>query len=180
MGSLLLAGPLRCTAMFHLTAAIFSVVLLLTGLRKIQRPGDTSRALSALGLPNWTIVGVLIGIAEVTVGALALATSWDVGLLAQGVLYVLFTSWVAWALVKDAPVESCGCLGKPDTPPYLGHLILDSLAAVVSFAAIGSPSVLFEGAFWNLVAQLVLLVAGVLLAWGILDHGARLRGALAK
>lgn len=166
--------------MFHLSAAVFSAVLLLTGFRKIQRPGDTSKALAAFGFPDRKIVGVLIGITEVVVGAVVLVTARDVAFVAQGVLYALFTSWVIWALVKDVPVESCGCLGKPDTPPYFGHVVLDLLASLVSFAAIGSRTSLFEGTVWSLVAQLVLLTAGVLLAWGILDHGARLRGALAR
>jgi hypothetical protein len=100
-------------------------------------------------------------------------------LAVQGVVYVAFSIWIVVALRSDAPLASCGCLGKPDTPPTVAHLVMNLLAAVFSFgAAVTGPIELgggVEGA-----AALTVVAVGVYLAYIILTDGARLVGVRAR
>lgn len=160
--------------MFATSAAIFSLLLLVTGVAKIGRPRDVARAIGEAGLavPWWSGIG--IGMIEVAVGIAALFHPG--GLLAQGIMYVVFAGWVAAALRLDVPLATCGCLGKDDTPPSAGHLGLNLLAAVVSLAAAGSgPIDLIPGL--GGVAQIFSVVVGVFLSYIVLTDGARLGGA---
>jgi len=38
------------------------------------------------------------------------------------------------ALRADAPISSCGCFGKIDTPPSLVHVVLDAAVALMAGA----------------------------------------------
>lgn len=158
-------------------AAVFSVLLILTGIAKLRRPGDTSRALAALGFPNHRSTGFMIGLVEIGVGGAALMTGSRVALFGQGVLYASFAVWIGVALARDLPIASCGCLGTDDTPPYWGHLTLDIAAVVLSVAAaftVSSP--LFAGTTIELVGTTLLVGVGSFLAWLVIGPGARLRG----
>jgi len=166
---------------FETAAAIFSVLLIVTGIAKLIRPTETARAVASLGIPEHKGVGLAIGAGEVMIGSAALILAHPAAYAIQGTTYLLFTAWVLVALRRDIPLASCGCLGRSDTPPYWGHLLLDVSAAVVSFAAFaaGGGGVLGLGVPGNL-AQIALIGAGSLLAWVVLDDGARLYGALKK
>jgi len=159
-------------------AAVFSCLLILTGLAKLRRPGDTSRAIAALGLPNHRATGFMIGVAEIGVGVTALMTGGTVSLLAQGALYALFALWIVIALARDLPIASCGCLGTDDTPPYWGHLILDIAAAGLSLTAAFTLSTpVFAGSTLEVVATALLIGIGAFLSWLVIGPAARLRGA---
>jgi hypothetical protein len=54
------------------SAAIFSLLLILTGAAKMARPHDVEKALAALGAPRLAFAGVLIGVLEASVGIAAL------------------------------------------------------------------------------------------------------------
>jgi hypothetical protein len=163
--------------MFGTTAAIFSLLLILTGIAKIRSPNEVARALGALGLPGGSLLGVAIGAVEVIVGVSALF--FELALAVQGVVYVAFSIWIVVALRSDAPLASCGCLGRPDTPPTVAHLVMNLLAAVFSFgAAVTGPIELgggLEGA-----AALTVVAVGVYLAYIVLTDGARLVGVRAR
>jgi len=159
--------------MYGTTAAVFSLLLIVTGVAKIRSPQDVNRALAALGLPSFRSAGLLIGAAEVAVGIAALFAA--VGLLAQGILYLGFAIWVLVALRRDVPLASCGCLGKDDTPPTVGHLVMNLIAVAASLGAVaGGPIRLGEGIVG--VAQLVVVGVGVFLSYVVLTDGARLVG----
>lgn len=160
--------------MFATSAMIFSLLLLVTGVAKIGRPGDVARAIGEMGLPAPSWSGIVIGVVEVAVGIAAFFHSG--GLLAQGLLYVVFAAWVAAALRLDAPLASCGCLGKDDTPPSAGHLTLNILAASLSLAAVGSGPIEFISGIGS-VAQIFLVVVGLFVSYIVLTDGARLSGA---
>jgi hypothetical protein len=163
--------------MYGTAAAIFSLLLILTGVAKIRSPHDVARAIGALGLPTWTALGVLIGAAEVAVGALALFAG--PGLWVQGLLYAGFAGWIFLALRRDVPLASCGCLGKDDTPPTWAHLVMNLIAVGVSLAAAAEgPVRLIDGL--GSVAQLAVVAAGVFLAYIVLTDGARLVGVRAR
>jgi hypothetical protein len=158
---------------FANSAAIFSLLLLVTGAVKVGRPRDVARAIGEMGLPIAWWSGIGIGVVEIAVGVAALLH--PNGLLAQGATYAIFAGWVAAALRRDAPLASCGCLGREDTPPSAGHLALNIVAVVVSFAAVTSgPVVLIPGL--GGVAQVAVVVVGLFISYIVLTDGARLTG----
>lgn len=111
-----------------ITAPYLAAVALLglAGVSKLARPNDTARALQLAGLPasrTWVRVGaageiVVAGAALVAPGALT-------GALVAG-CYAAFTVFVAVALRRRWPISSCGCFGKPDTPPTRSHAALNA------------------------------------------------------
>jgi len=166
----------RSKRMFGTSAAIFSLLLVVTGLAKLRRPEETSKALSAFGLPTHRLVGWALGLMEVAIGLLALVSSIFLGI--QSALYLGFVVWVIAALRLDVPLASCGCLGRADTPPYWGHLALDIVAVFVSLGAVIAYSPVIVSVSLASLAQVVVVGAGVFLSWVVVDHGARLAGAI--
>lgn len=159
--------------MFGTGAAIFSILLLITGAAKIRSPHDIARALGAFGLPVLASLGVTIGVVEIVVGATAMLM--PAMLWAQGALYAAFAVWVLLALRRDVPIASCGCLGKEDTPPTGGHLLMNLMAAGLSGAAAREGGPVLLGGLAG-VAQTAVVAGGVFLAYIVLTDGARLVG----
>jgi Methylamine utilisation protein MauE len=120
--------------------AIASVLLAVGGALKALRPIDTANALVTVGvrfprvLPARLavraggLVEALIGVAALLVGGPALCA-----LVAAS--YLAFAGFVVVALRSGAPVSSCGCFGKVDTPPSAVHVVLDLAFAGVAVAA---------------------------------------------
>lgn len=127
----ILAGPF----------AIFSALLAVGGALKAVDPGDTAHALGALGLPHTRLLVRAGGVAEVVVGVGALVVGGPVfaGLVAAS--YLAFTAFVVVALRRGAPISSCGCFGKVDTPPSSVHVVIDLAAAAIAtvVAVAGDP-----------------------------------------
>lgn len=159
--------------MLAMAAAVFSVLLIITGVVKVARPHDVQKALVDLGFPRLPGVGLAIGVAEVIVGIAALAA--PPVLAIQGLLYALFAVWVLVALRSSAPIASCGCLGRDDTPPTGSHVFLNVTASLLSFGAfLGTPFVLGVG--FEMVAKLLVIGTGVFLSFIILTDAAHLEG----
>jgi hypothetical protein len=119
---------------------IACLLLVVGGLAKAIRPGDTAHALRAVGFQvsrRTARAGVRVGGAvEAVIGAAALLTGswWVVALVALS--YVGFATFVVHALRSGAPISSCGCFGKVDTPPSIVHVVLDVAFATVAAAAV--------------------------------------------
>ena len=133
-----LAGPL----------AIAALLLVAGSIAKVRAPLDTARALQGVGI-NATAAMVRVGAAvEVVVGVLVLLVASPVGVALLAVSYLAFAGFVVRALRADAPISSCGCFGKIDTPPSRVHVIVDAAIAVaagavaVSGADVSLPAVL--------------------------------------
>ena len=155
------------------TATVFSLLLTITGIAKVVRPRDVEKALASLGLPRIRGAGIVIGAAEVVVGLTAIF--FPEMLIAQGLLYTGFAIWVLVALRSGAPLASCGCLGRNDTPPTVSHITLNVIGSLVSFiAALGDPLDLTFGT-GGLATGVAILVA-VFLAYVILTDAAALSG----
>jgi hypothetical protein len=111
---------------------IVSLLLAGAGAMKAYDPANTVGALRRVGLPvpAWGVRAG--GLVELAIGLAAAATGarWAAGLVA--VSYVLFTLFVAIALVRRLPVGSCGCFGKVDTPASWVHVVIDACAAGVA------------------------------------------------
>jgi hypothetical protein len=118
---------------------IAAVVLALAGARKLADPAPTRGALRQMGLPWRGPVVPAMALAEIATAATAVVVGswWSAAALAAW--YVGFTVFVAVALRRDVPLASCGCLGSPDTPPTVGHLVVDGLFAATAIGVTLDP-----------------------------------------
>jgi len=120
--------------------AIAAVLLAIGGAAKAVRPRDTALALTAAGirfpraLPGRVVVRIG-GAVEAVIGVAALLVGGPVLCALVAVSYLAFAAFVALALRTGAPISSCGCFGKVDTPPSLVHVVLDVAFAGVATAA---------------------------------------------
>jgi len=112
--------------------AIAAIVLLLGGALKTVRAGDTVGALHALGLSVSPTVVRVGGLAEALLGAAALAIGGRVTAALMAASYAGFAVFVLTALARGAPISSCGCLGRIDTPPTITHVLVNVAGAVVA------------------------------------------------
>ncbi len=120
-----LAGPL----------AIAAVLLMVGGVAKARTPGDTARALHAVGIsmPFWLVRAGAVFECLVGIGLLLVASPLFAALVALS--YLAFTVFVVRALRAGSPISTCGCFGTIDTPPSRVHVVIDGLVAIVAAAA---------------------------------------------
>jgi hypothetical protein len=114
--------------------AIAAALLALGGAAKAVQPSDTAGALHTLGLPGSTFLVRAGGIVELVIGIGALVYGSRTFAVLVAVSFAGFAAFVALALRRGAPISSCGCFGKADTPPSVTHIVLNGAAAL---AAIG-------------------------------------------
>ena len=119
--------------------AIAATVLLLGGALKTARAGDTVGALHALGISVSPTVVRAAGLAEALLGAAALAIGGPVTAALMAASYAGFAVFVMVALARGAPISSCGCLGRIDTPPTVTHVVVNVAAAVVAGLVVAVP-----------------------------------------
>ncbi len=153
--------------------AIACVLLAGAGALKAAKPTDTANALRAVGLPfarrTRLVVVRAFGAAEVIIAVAALLTGNAVASALVALSYAGFAGFVVVALRRNAPIASCGCFGKVDTPPSAVHVVLDLLfagvAAVAAFTGdVALPDVLRAQPLAG-VPYLVLLATGVYLVF---------------
>jgi hypothetical protein len=144
---------------------------------KLVDPSGTVGASRALGVPLGTDAVRVLAAVELLLGALALSVSSPVVAALVAVSYAVFFGVTVLALVRSLPIDSCGCLGKLETPPSWRHLVV---LGVAFLGAVGSttdtnPSLLErvteDGAAG--VALGVLALVGILLAIGVMRIGRR-------
>jgi hypothetical protein len=150
--------------------------LVVGGALKLVDPSGSVGALRALGLPASTDrVRVLAG-GEVILGMLAWSVSSRVLAALVALSYAAFFAVTVLALVRKLPIDSCGCLGKLETPPSWRHLVVLGLAFLGALGITVDPRpALFEriddGAAG--VALAILVVVGMLIAVGVMRAGRR-------
>ncbi|MHB1929182.1 MAG: MauE/DoxX family redox-associated membrane protein [Acidimicrobiales bacterium] len=122
-----------------------ATLLVAAGVAKAARPGDTARALGA-SLRWWPrrrsdLVVRVAATGEAALGAAALA--WPARPIATAVAlsFACFTMFVVIARRRGGALATCGCFGRPDTPPTIAHLVVDGAAAAAAagVAAAGPP-----------------------------------------
>src|SRR5262245_44762666 len=118
---------------------IASVVLALAGVRKLADPAPTRGALRQMGLPWRGPVVPLLAVGEIFTGLYATIDGSRLAGLAVLGWYAGFAVFVGVALRRAVPLASCGCLGKPDTPPTVAHLAVNVLYAAVAIAVAVDP-----------------------------------------
>jgi hypothetical protein len=157
-----------------------AALLVAAGAPKVVRPHDTRRALASVGLPIPAIGVRLGGLAEVAIGAVAILQGGRIVDALVAASYLAFSGFVVVALRKGGVVASCGCVGKPDTPPTASHVVVTALFALAAgLAAAGGPTGLLAWPSTSVAKQASVLGFAVLLtglAWLALAELPRLRG----
>jgi hypothetical protein len=117
-------------------------LLCVAGVAKAARPDDTARAVAALvpgrtPLPMVRWVVRLGALAEAALGVVAVLFPRPAIAVLVALSYGGFFSFVAYARWRGGPLATCGCFGRPDTPPTALHLLIDLVlaAAAVVIAA---------------------------------------------
>jgi hypothetical protein len=117
---------------------IACALLVAAGLAKAARPDGTARALAAL-VPGRGIELVRLrlavragALAEAALGLVALALPRPVTAWLVAASYLCFAGVVLVARRRGGPLATCGCFGRPDTPPTLVHVVLDLVLAVAA------------------------------------------------
>lgn len=150
-----------------------SILLVVAGVMKLRRPAFTAGALRALHLPAGESLVRLLGLAEIVVGSGAVVTGARPWAVAVGSFYIGFGIFVLLALRSDAPIATCGCFGSPDTPPSVGHVVLNSVSAGVALLAAIRPPGPWLGLGGidpgSMIAFLLFSSAAVYLLYGIVN-----------
>ena len=155
----LLAGPFLAAG----------VLLVMAGVPKLVDPMPLVRAVRQAGLPAGRTSIRLVALAETAVGLWAVIAPGRASAALTALAYLVFTVFVARALATGGVLGSCGCFGKPDTPPTRTHLaVTGAIVAVAGAVAVeppASPWSSIGGATLTTVA-----LAGVIafLAWMVL------------
>jgi hypothetical protein len=154
-------------------------LLVVAGGPKVLRPHDTWRALRSVGVPVPTVAVRLGGAVEVAVGILAILQGGHTADALVAASYLGFTGFVVVALRKGGVLASCGCVGRPDTPPTATHAVVTTLfATAAGIGASGAPSGLLgwhPASTATAVAVLGFAVLVTGLAWLALAELPRLR-----
>jgi hypothetical protein len=119
--------------------AIVAALLALGGASKAVQPADTVGALRGLGLPNSGVLVRAGGVAELVIGVGALVTGARPFAVLVAISYAAFAAFVALALRRGAPIGSCGCFGRAETPPSRTHVVVNVAAALVAAAVAVDP-----------------------------------------
>jgi hypothetical protein len=118
-----------------------AALLVAAGAPKVARPDDALGALRSIGVrvPGAVVRG--LGAAEAALGAIALLVGGRIAVALVAASYAGFTAFVLRALGTGGAVSSCGCVGRPDTPPTPAHVVVTgALAVLCAVAAAGSPA----------------------------------------
>ena len=118
---------------------IAALLLAAGGIAKALAPLDTANALRAVGVPAAPVLVRVGGVVEALIGGVAIATADRVAALLVAVSYLAFAGFVGVALLRGAPIATCGCFGKADTPPSVVHLVVNIGAAIAALVIAIDP-----------------------------------------
>ena len=141
-----------------------SGLLVLAGVPKLKDPMPLVRALRSARLPASRGLVRALAVVEIVLGVSAVVHPGRLTGAGVTACYLVFTAFVALTLRRGGVLGSCGCFGRPDTPPTVVHL-----AVTAAFAAGAGTLVLAPpaGPVWAPVTpQLAALTAfAVLVGW---------------
>jgi hypothetical protein len=121
-------------------------LLVVAGTAKAAQPDDTARAVAGLlpSPPSLRLLRYVVrvgALAEAALGALALMFPRPATAALVAASYLCFFGVVAYARRRGGPLATCGCFGRPDTPPTALHLAIDlALGAAATAVFVGAPS----------------------------------------
>lgn len=150
---------------------VAAVLLALAAPGKVRRPDDTVRALRAVRLPASRTAVRALAAGELALAAAVLLVPSRPVLALLALTYLGFGGFVLAALRAGTPLASCGCFGRPDTPPTRAHLgvVLAAALAAAAAAVTGSASLVdVLSSPWAGLPLLAVVAVGVALAWAVL------------
>jgi hypothetical protein len=106
-------------------ALVAAGILALAGAMKVVDPTMTVGALREFGLPSSPVLVRLLALAELVLGIVAVTVGGSLVWTLVAASYIAFGMFVVAALRVDAPIGSCGCFGRADTPPHWLHVVID-------------------------------------------------------
>ena len=127
-------APMELIGLYLIAAGL----LVVAGVAKAARPDDTARALAAL-LPRhrrslrrarWLVRARRAGGGRARCRRPGFPRPATAALVAAS--YLCFSGVVAYARRRGGPLATCGCFGRPDTPPTALHLVLDLVLAAAA------------------------------------------------
>lgn len=118
---------------------VAAALLLIGGFAKAISPRDTANALRATGLTDSELAVRAGGVLEAVIGGIAIVRGDAISALLVAASYVAFAAFVLLARQRGAPISSCGCFGKVDTPPTMIHVIVDVALAGAAVAVALEP-----------------------------------------
>lgn len=130
-----------------------AALLVLAGVPKVVDPSSLVRALRSVGLPSAAPLVRLLAAGEVVVGAAALARPGRLTGVLVLLAYGAFTAFVALALRRGGVLASCGCFGRPDTPPTTSHLLVTALLAASGAVVAWGSAVAPSSPWWSQAAR---------------------------
>lgn len=151
---------------------VAAVLLAAAAPAKWRRPADTVSALRAARLPGSRPLVRLLALAELLLAALVVLAPSTPVLALLALAYAGFGGFVLLALRAGTPLTSCGCFGRPDTPPTRVHLavVLAAAGAAAGAAVTGAASLPELLAVPRLgLPLLAVAVVGAWLAWAALS-----------
>jgi len=155
-----------------------AVLLLVSGLPKVSKPGPTITALRSVGA-TWVgarTVRLLTGF-EIGAGLTAVVFGGRWADAAVAALYLGFSIFLLRAL--RMPAASCGCTGRDDTSPTVAHLVMTAMfalgatAAVVAGGQTGLVTLADDVAPGRLVVAVGLALTTAWLGWSVLTLSLR-------
>jgi hypothetical protein len=115
------------------------VLLVVGGAPKVANPVTTVGALRSVGVRVPALAVRAMGAAEGSLGLTTLLAGGRLPVALVAASYAGFTGFVVVALRTGGALASCGCVGRPDTPPTRVHVaITAALAALAATAAVGT------------------------------------------
>ena len=146
---------------------VASALLVAAGLPKVRTPAPTTGALRSVGIRVPDIAVRIGGLVEASLGTFAVVTGSALAAALVATSYVGFSVFVGVALARGGMVASCGCLGRPDTPPTGSHLLLTlalATGATVA-AAVGATGLADLGVSAHSLTLVALTAVTGWLAW---------------
>ena len=114
-----------------------AALLALAGAGKVRRPAPTVGALRSVGFRVGRKAVRALGVAEIVLALTVLVPGGPVPTALVGLTYLGFTGFLVLALRKGGALSSCGCLGRPDTPPTRTHALVTTLIGASALTAAG-------------------------------------------
>jgi len=114
------------------------LLLVVGGAVKVVDPSGTVGALGMLGVPVGRCTVRMLAANELVLGGVALAVSDRIVAALVALSYLVFALVIGIACFRRVPIDSCGCLGRMETPPSWRHL------AVVGVVASGAAAEVFN------------------------------------
>ena len=152
-----------------------ALLLIIAGLGKVRRPSYTVGAIKSVGVRVKARSVLLLGFVEMAIGVSAFVGSGPAPSALIGLSYLGFTTFLVLALRKGGAVSSCGCLGRPDTPPTRTHALVTAALAVAALATAASGGVDVRDLAWSTTDAALLAFTAMVtwlawLAFAVLPH----------